>query len=84
MAFGGVLQVAAQTPEENKALILYDIEEVWNKGNLDVADEVIAADYVHYRTVEFLPQVEDEGGSHAIGADEIARKSRKLPKKGLN
>jgi len=32
--------------EENKAVIRRVIEEVWNKGNLAVADEVIANNYV--------------------------------------
>ena len=34
--------------EQNKALIRYFYEEVWNKGNLDAADEVFAADYMRH------------------------------------
>lgn len=33
------------TVEQNKALIRRFYEEVWNRGNLDVAYEVFAADY---------------------------------------
>ena len=34
--------------EENKALVRRFYEEVWNKGNLDAADEVFAEDYVRH------------------------------------
>ena len=32
----------------NEALVRRFYEEVWNRGNLDVADEVFAADYVRH------------------------------------
>jgi predicted ester cyclase len=35
-------------PEANKALIRRFYEEVWAKGNVDVADEVFAADYIRH------------------------------------
>ena len=34
--------------EENKALARHVIEEMFNNGNLDVADEHIAPDYVNH------------------------------------
>ena len=34
--------------EENKALARRVLEEMFNNGNLDVADELIAADYVDH------------------------------------
>jgi steroid delta-isomerase-like uncharacterized protein len=34
--------------EENKAIALRGIEEVWNQGNLDAADEIYATDYVYH------------------------------------
>lgn len=34
--------------EENKAVVRRVIEEMFNKGNLDVADELIATDYVDH------------------------------------
>jgi len=34
--------------EQNKALIRRFYEEVWGKGNVDVADEVFAPDYVRH------------------------------------
>ena len=36
------------TPQQNKALIRRFYEEVWGKGNFDVAEEVFAADYVRH------------------------------------
>ncbi|UCC75023.1 MAG: ester cyclase [Gemmatimonadota bacterium] len=33
--------------EQNKAIVRRFIEEVWNKGNLSVLDEVYTADYVY-------------------------------------
>ena len=34
--------------EANKALIRRFYEQVWNRGNLDAADEIFAADYVRH------------------------------------
>jgi steroid delta-isomerase-like uncharacterized protein len=34
--------------EENKSLVRRFLEEVWNKGNLALVDELIAADYVYH------------------------------------
>ncbi len=34
--------------EENKALARRVLEEMFNKGNLDIADELIASDYVDH------------------------------------
>jgi len=38
--------------EENKAIHRRVYEEVWNKGNLDVVDEIIADDYIFHRLPE--------------------------------
>ncbi|MDB4955494.1 MAG: hypothetical protein JWO36_3063 [Myxococcales bacterium] len=45
--------------DKNKALIRRFYDEVWNKGHLDVADEVFASDYVRH----------DAGGPAAPGPD---------------
>jgi steroid delta-isomerase-like uncharacterized protein len=37
--------------EENKAVVHRYIEEAFNRGNLDVVDEMIATDGVHYANV---------------------------------
>jgi len=34
--------------EDNKRLALRLVEEVWNQGNLDVIDEIVASDYVRH------------------------------------
>jgi steroid delta-isomerase-like uncharacterized protein len=34
--------------EENKAIHRRVYEEIWNKGNLSVADEVISSDYIYH------------------------------------
>ncbi len=38
----------AQMEEKNKVLIRRFYEEVWNKGNMVVAEEIIAANYVRH------------------------------------
>lgn len=37
------------SPEENKALFLRYIEEAWNQGNMNVADEMFAPNYIAHR-----------------------------------
>lgn len=36
------------TPQENMALVRRYIDETWNKGNLQVIDEVVAEDYIQH------------------------------------
>src|ERR687889_1012454 len=38
-------KIAVSAAEENKALVRHLFEEVYNRGNLDVADEVLAPDF---------------------------------------
>ena len=33
---------------ENKAVVRRLFQEVWNRGNLEVADEILAPDYVNH------------------------------------
>ena len=56
------------TPQQNKALIHRFYEEVWNNGNLDVADDIFAADYARHdlRPGNALPGPE---GQKKIAAD---------------
>lgn len=35
---------------ENKAILRRFVEEVWNKGNLSLADRLLSADYTHHDT----------------------------------
>jgi steroid delta-isomerase-like uncharacterized protein len=35
--------------EENKAVARRELEEIWNKGNLDAAEDVYAPDYIGHR-----------------------------------
>ena len=39
---------------ENKAIVLRFLEEVWEKGNLDIVDEIIADEHVHHITTRDL------------------------------
>jgi len=48
--------------ERNKDLVRRDNEEVWNKGNLEIMDELYAADFVRH----FLPN-----GSVTKGLEEL-------------
>ena len=46
VALGGFFQTAAADIEANKALVQRMIDEVMNQQNLDVIDELFAADYL--------------------------------------
>ncbi|MFQ5823956.1 MAG: ester cyclase [bacterium] len=48
---------ADKTATANKALAQRFVEEVWNKGNLDVVDELCAADYVRHNPNSWDPSV---------------------------
>ena len=48
VALGGFFQTACAQTEANKALAVRIGEEVWNQGNLAVADEIFATDFVYY------------------------------------
>ena len=51
--------------EENKALVCRFFEEAWNKGNLEVSDELISSECVlHYRDAAF--PVSGEAGKAII------------------
>lgn len=47
VVLGGFFQTAAADTEANKALVQRMFDEIWNKGNLDVVDEIIATNYVN-------------------------------------
>ena len=47
IASGGFFQTATADIEANKALVLR-VEEVWNTGDLSIADEVFATDFVNH------------------------------------
>jgi len=64
------MQPAMTTAEENKALARRTIEEFWNQGNLNFADEIIASDYVR---IEIGSPVELRG---VEGAKQAAAKWR--------
>ena len=48
VALSGVFQAAAAQTEENKAIVQRLSDEVWNQGNLAVADEIFATDFVNH------------------------------------
>jgi steroid delta-isomerase-like uncharacterized protein len=51
-----VTKEAHVSPEENKAIIRRYLEEAWNQGNWEVAEEVVAEDVVfHDQTREGMP-----------------------------
>ncbi|MEW6735953.1 MAG: ester cyclase [Acidobacteriota bacterium] len=49
------VQTPSQTEEVNKALVLRFYEEVWNKGNVAVVDEVFAANYLPHDSTAIGP-----------------------------
>ncbi len=49
--------------EQNKAIIRRWFEEGWDKGNLDIADELFAGDYVHHEPDPYLAEI--NGPEHA-------------------
>ncbi|MBC8235679.1 ester cyclase [bacterium] len=44
-------------PEENKAIVLREYEEVWHQGKLDVLDEIYATDFINHNP--YFPEVRD-------------------------
>jgi steroid delta-isomerase-like uncharacterized protein len=46
---------------ENKALVRRWIKEIWNKGNLAVADEIVATNYVNNDSAAPMPESGREG-----------------------
>ncbi len=53
-------------PERNKEAVRRLIEEVWNCGELSVADEIVATDYVRHDTGDALPANGPEGIKHIV------------------
>ena len=49
------------TPEENRALVVRYVEEVWNRGNVEALDEFVSPDYVLQETPEAEPIRGPEG-----------------------
>jgi steroid delta-isomerase-like uncharacterized protein len=45
-------QERVMTPEQNKSIVRRFFDEVYNKGNLAVADELVAPDYVSHNQLE--------------------------------
>ena len=41
--------------EENKALVRRELEEIFNEGKLDLADELLASDYVVHDSAQPEP-----------------------------
>jgi steroid delta-isomerase-like uncharacterized protein len=42
------IQVTSSPTEKNKNIVRRFVQEVWNEGKLEVADEVLAADYIEH------------------------------------
>lgn len=58
----------AGTEERNKQLIRQFYDEVWNKGNLDFADQVFAQDYVRHDPRGDKPPAPGPRGQKLIAA----------------
>jgi len=56
------------TPEENKAIALRAVEELWNQHNVDLVDEFFAADFISHNPVlsAVYPEVGTESMKQAI------------------
>jgi steroid delta-isomerase-like uncharacterized protein len=50
IALGGFFETASADEEANKA-IMQGVEEFWNTGNLAIADEIFATDFVYHNPV---------------------------------
>ena len=65
------LQVAAQDLEANKEIARRYLEEIWNNGDMTVADEIIAEDFVNHNPFGPLPP-DREGLKIAAGGSAAA------------
>lgn len=54
IAFGGLFETACADEAANKALALRVFAEIWNQQNLDVADEILAADHAYYTPADVI------------------------------
>ena len=52
--------------EQNKAIVRRDAEEIWNQGNLDVADEIFATNFVNHDPSR--PEVRDVSSYKQLAA----------------
>jgi steroid delta-isomerase-like uncharacterized protein len=52
--------------EENKAIMRRWVEEIWNKGNLDVIDEIVGVDFVRHDPSDPEPVLGQHGLKHLV------------------
>ena len=53
--------------EENKASIRRYVEEAWNKGNVDIMDELMAAHYARHMAISAPPLTRDGQKQRILG-----------------
>jgi len=54
----GCAKEKGMQPEENKTIVRREIEQIWNNGNLETADEIIVEEYVLHEAAEEIKGID--------------------------
>jgi steroid delta-isomerase-like uncharacterized protein len=65
--------MSANGAEKHKAIVRRFVEEVWNEGRLDAADEVLSADYIEHPSTPLPERAAEYEAEEARGPEPMKR-----------